>query len=243
MPASRRKNKDRSEHPAINALGVDELGHVALHLDPVALRALRASSKAMRTRLEGVAVDEWLCATDTKDSFCFDPSVNHFTKTHVAVPVDIGPLLVGARWSAGDVAFVGFEKKLLCRRVPHGEFCDITPPRVHAGDGIIKFAAGWQRNVWVGTGSAIVHALLTSSLDAIERVVSEAEVEEKDVSAFIGRAQTVTASSAASATIATPKRCASGLAPLGGRSRGSQSTSPLRKNAAHRSSPLSAPMA
>jgi hypothetical protein len=174
---SRLKNRDRSEHPAIQTLDADALVHIALRLDPVALRALRASSKAMRARLEGIAVNEWLCATDAKDSFCFDPSINHFAKSRVAVPTGAAPLLIGARWSAGDVAFVGFEKKLLCRRVPLWQFSDITPPCVHARDGIIRFAAGWQRNVWVGTGTTIVHMQLTSSLDAIERVVSPGEKE------------------------------------------------------------------
>jgi hypothetical protein len=71
------------------------------------------------------------------------------------------------------VAFVGFKHKLLARRVPDGAFYDLTPTEAEGG---IRFAAGWGRDVWVGTTSGrVIHARLTTDLAALERTLSVSE--------------------------------------------------------------------
>jgi hypothetical protein len=168
-------NATRSPNPPLYLLH-DELIYVALQLtEPDSLLALRASSKILRERLNArVRLDEHVCTTSPTDSFAYDLALNHFTKTHIRVPVDVGERLVSARWAVGDRQFVGFSKAVLTRRVPNGEFADITPAECKGGG--IMFAAGYGCDVWVGTASVVVHVRLTPNLSAIECTISLCEM-------------------------------------------------------------------
>jgi hypothetical protein len=146
----------------------DELLALASQLEPDALLALRATSAVLRERLNAcVRLVEHVCTTSRYDSFCYDMTLSHFTKTTVRVPDGVGPRLAYSRWAVGDRAFVCFARALLARRVPSGDFVDVTPAEFKGST--LLFAAGWGRDVWVGTATSIVHARLTPKLTALER--------------------------------------------------------------------------
>ena len=159
------------EAPLLYALD-DELLPLALQLaDPDSLLALRATSKVLRARLDArVRLVEHVCTTSRTASFCFDMTLNHFTKTHQPVPPGVGARLAYSRWSVGDRAFVCFDRALLARRVPDGAFVDVTPADCKGSP--LLFASGWGRDVWLGTATSLVHARLTPDLSAVERTLS-----------------------------------------------------------------------
>lgn len=150
--------------PSLLLLSDDGLTAVASCLDSDSLRKLARTCQRVRTLVkERIELKEWLCVTDSTDSRCYPRGLNRYAVSHVLVPEDCGDPIPSSRWAVGDVAFVAFRDRLLARRVPSGEFYDVTPHAVASGEPL-AWCAGHGRRVWVGVDGAVVEATLVPDM-------------------------------------------------------------------------------